>query len=379
MPEERAGDDAEEAPPPEAPEATEPEPVPGSAEEAVPPSPPDDEPASNGPESDEEKEPSGPEPPFEVDSEDRRAAVVMGVIFVGTILLAMVIAQALEGEVQPVFEDPQNPTNPLIYLGLVVVFTLGILLVAKLGLQRIIQVVILAAVFFTLVYVFEPLLSLVLPLSSLASLGVSVGIAGVLTIALYAYPEWYVVDAAGISVAAGATGWFGFSFGIVPALVLLIAFAVYDAIAVYRTEHMLDLADEVMDLRLPIMLVIPKIRGYSFLDQKETIEAESDDGGRDALFMGLGDIVIPGVLVVSALMFLGDYAAPYSTVFGLEPALFVALTTLIGATVGFGVLMRGVLKGSPHAGLPALNGGALLGFLIPVLWLYGTAPFIPQF
>jgi presenilin-like A22 family membrane protease len=41
--------------------------------------------------------------------------------------------------------------------------------------------------------------------------------------------------------------------------------------------------------------------------------------------------------------------------------------------------MRSVLKGNPHAGLPALNGGALIGFLIPVLWLFGTAPLIPQF
>lgn len=315
--------------------------------------------------------------PIEPDAEDMRSAVVMGVIFVGTILLAMVVAEALSGEIQPVFEDPDDPTNPLIYLALVVVFTAAILVIAKLGLQKIIQYGILGAVFLTMVFIYEPLMGLVLDVSPTVILGLALGVAGVLTVLLYYYPEWYIVDAVGISVAAGATGWFGISFGLVPALVLLVAFAVYDAIAVYRTKHMLDLADEVMGLRLPIMLVVPKVRGYSFLEGEEMDPEEEEEGAdRDALFMGLGDIVIPGVLVVSSMMFLDPLNV---TVLGLKAPMFVALTTLVGATVGFGVLMRGVLKGSPHAGLPALNGGALLGFLIPVLLLYGTAPLIPSF
>lgn len=357
--------------------------------------------------------------PIEPDASDIGSAVVMGVLFVGTILLSVAFA-SLFGPEQQVFEDPQDPTNPLIYLVLVIVFTAAILLIAKLGLQKIIQYVILGAVFLTMAYVYDPLLALIIPGS--VAVWVALGIATALTAALYYYPEWYVVDAAGVSVAAGATGLFGISFGLIPALVLLIGFAIYDAIAVYQTEHMLDLADEVMGLRLPIMLVVPKKRGYSFLegdeirsrapDDEETgqpsgsdapdhedreegqtsetepqdtdSDAEApDDGSRDALFMGLGDIVIPGVLVVSAINFLcgagGQCAHPpaVDTVLGLAPPVFVAATTLIGATVGFAFLMRSVLKGTPHAGLPALNGGALTGFLIPVLWLYGFGPLIP--
>lgn len=356
----------------------------------MPESPPEEPPTSGdpGPEGPGSSAPAEVEDepePIEPDAKDVRSAVIMGVLFVGTILLAMVMADALSGTVQPVFEDPEDPTNPLLYLGLVVVFTAAILVVAKLGLERIIQYVILGAVFLTMVFIYEPLLGLVLPLPGSWVLGISVLAGGILTALLYVYPEWYVVDAAGISVAAGATGWFGFSFGLVPALVLLVAFAVYDAIAVYRTKHMLDLADQVMGLRLPIMLVVPKVRGYSFLegDQIDPEEDEGDekdeedDGSRDALFMGLGDIVIPGVLVVSAMMFLDPSAAP--TVLGLSAPIFVALATLAGATVGFVFLMNAVLKGKPHAGLPALNGGALVGFLIPVLWLYGTSPLIPHF
>ncbi len=331
--------------------------------------------------------------PPEIGGGDVRSAVIMGVIFVGTILLAMLLAEALHTEIPPAFENPDDPTNPLLYLVLVIVFTFAILLVAKLGLQKIIQYVILGAVFLTLAYVYQPMLVQIPGVSFTASLGASLVGSGVLVGLLYYYPEWYVVDLAGIATAAAATGLFGFSFGIVPALVLLVAFAVYDFIAVYRTKHMIDLADQVMDLRLPVMLVIPKVRGYSFLEGarfkdpdrideppwRVAPEPSEDDGSRDALFMGLGDIVIPGVLVVSSLIFLRDQTATVEQAAGLAPELFVALSTLVGATLGFGVLMWAVLKGKPHAGLPALNGGALIGFLAPLLAYYGTSPLIPQF
>lgn len=340
-----------------------------------------------------------------VDARDVRSAAIMGVVFVGSIVLAMLIAGALLSvDVPPVFEDPEDPTNPLLYLVLVVVFTAAILIIAKLGLNRVIQFGILAAIFFLMVFIYRPLLDAVGLFPTTLNLAVSVGLAVVLTALLYYYPEWYVVDAVGISVAAGATGWFGFSFGIVPALVLLIAFAVYDAIAVYRTEHMLDLADQVMGLRLPIMVIVPKTLDYSFLGGASTTDAEVDDGAmekdegvdtapheeakdddeerevgdEDALFMGLGDIVIPGVLVVSSMIFLQESQAAVDTVLGIAPSLFVALSTLLGATIGFTFLMRGVLKGTPHAGLPSLNGGALIGFLIPLLLLYGIDPIIPS-
>ena len=42
-----------------------------------------------------------------------------------------------------------------------------------------------------------------------------------------------------------------------PVFVLLGALMVYDYIAVYRTKHMLSLADVVIDMKLPILLVMP--------------------------------------------------------------------------------------------------------------------------
>jgi presenilin-like A22 family membrane protease len=164
---------------------------------------------------------------------------------------------------------------------------------------------------------------------------------------------------------------------------------VYDAISVYGTEHMLTLASGVMDLRLPVVLVIPLTLSYSFLEEEgpetisdddedeETSEAESDDTEgateeeppepfeRDAFFIGLGDAVIPSILVASAAFFRpGD--APLLDVPGLAVTV-PALGAVLGTTVGLLVLMWMVMKGRAHAGLPLLNGGAIGGYLLGAL------------
>jgi len=48
------------------------------------------------------------------------------------------------------------------------------------------------------------------------------------------YPEWYVIDAFGILVCAGISSLFGVSMTVLPAILLLLVLAVYDAISVYR-------------------------------------------------------------------------------------------------------------------------------------------------
>jgi len=146
--------------------------------------------------------------------------------------------------------------------------------------------------------------------------------------------------------------------------------AVYDAISVYGTEHMLDLADGVMDLRIPAILVIPLSLSYSLLDDDpETGDQEDGDGHaddseaddeRDVFFIGLGDAVIPGVLIASAAFF---SPAPKFAVPIIELNL-PALLALLGTLGGLIVLMRMVMKGRAHAGLPLLNGGAIGGYLL---------------
>jgi presenilin-like A22 family membrane protease len=201
---------------------------------------------------------------------------------------------------------------------------------------------------------------------------------------------------------AGAAGLFGISFGLLPALILLAVLAVYDAVSVYGTEHMLSLAEGVMDLNIPVVLVIPLSLSYSLLDGEaaseeasgvgEEAEPDSDPdsdpgnesgvpaasdaaaasdvanegdgppegGDRDAFFIGLGDAVIPTVLIASAATFspAADLAVP---LLGVN---LPALLAMVGTLAGLLVLMRWVIRGRAHAGLPLLNGGAIGGYLI---------------
>ncbi|MGQ0537166.1 MAG: presenilin family intramembrane aspartyl protease PSH, partial [Methanobacteriota archaeon] len=181
-------------------------------------------------------------------------------LFTLSIGLAVAIWPTYSAQNYRAFEDPEDVRNPLYYLVIVVAFTAFLLLLAKYRWQRVIQIIILGAVFATIFYVLYPLLSLALVPPLPAVLGLAVAI--VLAALLYFYPEWYIIDAVGVLVSSGAAAIFGISFGLLPALVLLVAFAAYDFIAVYRTKHMIDLADSVLTLRLPIMLVVPKTRRY---------------------------------------------------------------------------------------------------------------------
>jgi len=123
---------------------------------------------------------------------------------------------------------------------------------------------------------------------------------------------------------------------------------------------MIDLADAVMDLRLPVMLVVPKVRTYSLLKETKGIKEKLEDNEeREAFFLGLGDIVMPGILVVSALQNIADNG------------LIVALSVMLGTLIGFAVLMSVVIKGKPQAGLPYLCSGAILGYVVSSYLLFG--------
>jgi presenilin-like A22 family membrane protease len=188
---------------------------------------------------------------------------------------------------------------------------------------------------------------------------IAITFALILIYILYKYPEWYVIDISGVVIGAGAIAIFGMSLGVFLVIILLIGLAIYDAISVYKTKHMIDLADTVMDLKLPVLLVVPKVRHYSLIKETKSLKQKiKEDDERDAFFMGLGDIVMPGILVV----------AIYNNISG---SLLVSLSTILGTLIGFSILMIFVMRGKPQAGLPLLCGGAIGGYIISSLILFG--------
>ena len=292
-----------------------------------------------------------------------RAVLIMAAIFVFSQLGALALVATALGEENQAFEDPNDPMIPVYYVIAIVLFTFLVLYIIKKKRDDVVRIIFIGAVSFTIFYVILTIATLFD--TGLLALLVSIILTAILVYLLAKKPEWYVVDATGILVAIGVIGILGVSLNILPVLILLMILAVYDAISVYGTKHMVDLADGVTQMHLPILLVIPKRRGFSYLRQK-SLKAQLDDGvEREAMYMGLGDIIIPGVLVASAFYFLSS-----ELVSGIGGNLIVALGTIVGAVAGFSVLMRFVLKGNPQAGLPLLNGGAIAGYVISYLIVF---------
>ncbi len=360
------------------------------------------------------------------------AAIVL--IFFVVQLGTLALIEPFQQEGHQVVEDTTDPTISIVYLVAIVAVTGLMLLAMKYGGESILRLVIIFAGAYIALYVFDVLMPEVAtvtvdgaPINLLAWGG-----AFALGASLYLYPEWYVIDAAGIVMGIGAAGLFGVNFGVLPAIVLLVVLAVYDAVSVYGTEHMLTLASGAMDMKVPVVLVVPTSLSYSFLDEGTPDHIDSDSGesnpdeptdpeqgdtaadspdpldrdsleqlgpegiaeldddeldrlalenidelddeleaalrerlpDRDALFIGLGDAVIPTVLVASAAFFV-DTGPEIS--FGIATASLPAVTAMGGTLAGLVVLLWMVLKGRAHAGLPLLNGGAITGYLVGAL------------
>ncbi len=318
---------------------------------------------------------------------DRTRALVAVSLTIGLFLAvqlgALALLEPFSESGQQAVSDPEDPTNSLLYVTAILAGS-GLMLAAfRYGFEWLIRGLVLVLSAFLAWVVLAELLPAALSPAALPA-GIAVGVA------LLVHPEWYVIDAAGVVMGAGAAGLFGVSFGLLPALVLLVVLAIYDAISVYRTRHMLSLAEGVMDLKIPVVLVVPTSLSYTYLDGEsaegtfDREEAADEDGVEDAgdepevkgdaepepadpergaLFVGLGDAVIPTILVASAAVFVdsGAIAVPGLTVN------LAAVGAIAGTLAGLLVLLTLVLRGRPHAGLPLLNGGAIAGYLLGAL------------
>ncbi len=227
--------------------------------------------------------------------------------------------------------------------------------------------------------------SIILPF--LPAIAAAVLVAG----ALVVYPEWYVIDATGIIMGAGAAALFGISFGLLPAARPVDCARSIRCDQCLGTEHMLTLASGVMDLRVPVVLVIPMTLSYSYLDAttpNPTAEDETSDDSaaanddteattgtgeadesddvhadpleRDALFIGLGTrYSVDTRRQRRVLRLIGRTVSVRRS---------VASADRDGRTfAGLFALLWLVLKGRAHAGLPLLNGGTIGGYIVGAL------------
>ena len=158
--------------------------------------------------------------------------------------------------------------------------------------------------------------------------------------------EWYITDAAGLIMISGAAAILGILLRPYIAITLLVVFAVYDYISVYKTKHMVTLAKAAVDNQYPLMFTLPSQGGMKIKDL-----TFDNRGTHSVIMLGFGDMAIPELLIISS--------AIYNP---LHVALFIALT-LAGALCALGFLFF-FNHGKPAPGLPYINTGVIIGFLI---------------
>ena len=319
--------------------------------------------------------------------------VGMAGMFIATILIGLSIQPVYDIPEARAFGEAGASKGGFIALELMMIgiFTVAIIWLARKGIDWLIKGIVLFALWMSMFYAVQPyaaLLLIILGMESFATVAATSFMVSAGSIyLLHIFPEWYVVNGVGIMVGAGVVTMIGVSF--VPVLIILfmIAAAIYDHWAVNGSKHMLELADTMIDLKLPVLLVAPKSSDYSFLDEGDRVMRDDppenspmdwDDPvpnvavgkdkpkGREALFMGLGDVIFPGMLVISSVSFLPETGSELTYVFGTmyTGPLAVGLGTLVGGLMGYLALMTQVARGKPQAGLPLLYGGSILGYLV---------------
>jgi len=303
----------------------------------------------------------------------------MGLLLLLTHVFALLLAAPFETAGMKAFENPESVFNAVFFFALVLCFTAAILVVLKFGGMKFVHLFMLFAVAATIYWVLSALVPIILNIFHVAfipSLDIfPLIVALALTALLYFRPEWYVIDAVGLLVASGVASIFGISLQVLPVIVLLVILAVYDAVSVYGTKHMVSLASSVVEMRVPLLFVLPRRRKFSLLkvgaskgragragraERAEKAEKAGQEGGKEqqelggeeAFFMGLGDAIIPAILAVSAYRY-ASFAS--------------AIGSVAGTLAGYALLCTFAGRGKPHAGLPFLNSGAILGFLLGVL------------
>lgn len=128
-------------------------------------------------------------------------------------------------------------------------------------------------------------------------------------------------------------------------VILFLLFALYDFVAVYKTKHMVKMAEAMVENKAIVGLIVPREASDFCLDLNKTpIKG-------NFLILGGGDIVFPLILVVAMLEK------------GLLPALIVALFALLGLLAVFLIFIFQKIQ-KPMPALPPLALFCVIGYFI---------------
>jgi presenilin-like A22 family membrane protease len=135
-------------------------------------------------------------------------------------------------------------------------------------------------------------------------------ISGLTVFARFVRPSFNVRNITLALAIAGAGGALGSFVGFIPALVLVLALGTYDVIAVFKTKHMVKLADKSRLRKMPVMFETSS-KGI-----KTGTRKGSKPGEQDVLGLGTGDIAIPLIFFVAILRTFSSWVPVAGAVLG---------------------------------------------------------------
>jgi presenilin-like A22 family membrane protease len=150
---------------------------------------------------------------------------------------------------------------------------------------------------------------------------------------------------AGVAVAVGV------GFRPIAMTAVLAALSVYDIIAVYLTRHMVLMGRALLRRKVFFAMILPE-RPAGLLAKMGQVAP-----GKEFLFLGTGDFVLPALLTVSVAAYYGTAAS-----------LFVA----VGAAVGLAathIIFISKSKMRPMAALPPIAAGSVIGYVLSLLMM----------
>ncbi len=170
-----------------------------------------------------------------------------------------------------------------------------------------------------------------------------------LLILLYAARPWVWLHNLVLMIALGGIGvLLGVQFSVLALVIFSVALVLYDAFAVWKSRHMVALVKGMAAQRVFFGFIFPHERArYGVL-------VRSFNELKGLSFLGTGDVVIPGMLVVGASFI----------------SLTQALGVFAGACAGFFTLLYASYRGAEgrmYPGLPLIVTGALLGLFLATL------------
>jgi len=167
--------------------------------------------------------------------------------------------------------------------------------------------------------------------------------------------KWLIFNLMGLGLGVVMVTLASFQLAPIVVLVLMVAFLIYDHIAVNLSGIMASLIDFSASTGIPNYVVIPSTIRFDLAPLREFMTDERDEKPENiALLIGVGDFVFPSLLVVSAFVTHG---------MGL-----IVGTTIVGTVIA-AIVLRDSLERA-ESGLPALpwlNTGAIGGFFLGAL------------